>query len=402
VLFTIAAARPDHGDIAPLDLRTRRVSRLVRGGSDARYVRPGYLLHAAGDTLAAVRFDPTRLAVLGDSAPVVENVAVSSTGALNADITDTGMLLYLRKGSGSAPRSIAWVDRHGNETPLSAPPLPYASLRLSPDGLRLAVETRAPEPSISIWDLARQTLTPLTFNGGMAPVWTPDSQRVVFATAGPAEVPNISARAADGSGADTRLTTSVNVQVPTSITPDGRSVISVERRARTASDLVRVSLPGGADPAHAVEAIVETPSTEQNGEVSPDGRFLAYESNESGQFEVWVQTYPRLNGKWRVSTDGGTRPAWSRNGRELVYLDATNHLTIVPLDTIGSTLRYGTPKPLPTIAYTSTNIAWRTYDISADGQRFLVIKESRLTPETHVVTVVNFLEELRAKLSPPQ
>ena len=155
------------------------------------------------------------------------------------------------------------------------------------------MEVREPTPNIWVWDLTRETLTPLTFSGGLAPVWTPDGQRILFAAAG-SQSPNLHALAADGTGKVTRLTTTNNVQVPTSVTPGGTSVVTVERRARTASDLVRVALDGSADGAKAAEGLIETPFTEQNGEVSPDGRFLVYESNESGRFEDLRAALPEL------------------------------------------------------------------------------------------------------------
>jgi serine/threonine-protein kinase len=400
LLFTIATRQPANAEVAVVDLETRRVSRLLRGGSDARYVSSGHLLYeSGGGTLSAVTFDPDRVVVTGDSVPVIEKVAVSNTGSLNAAVSGSGMLIYLRGGLGDArPRSLSWIDRQGRETVFPAPERAYASLRLSPEGTVVALEVRDPTPNIWLWDLARQTLMPLTFNGGMAPVWTPDGHRVVFASAG-VESPNLYARAADGTGTDTRLTTSANVQVPTSVTPDGRFVISVERRQQTASDLVQVTLNRTAADQTAMAGVIETSFTEQNGEVSPDGRFLAYESNEAGRFEVFVQPYPESRGKWRVSSGGGTRPVWTRNGRELVYLDAANHLTIVPLETTGSTLRAGRATTLAATAYAATNIAWRTFDVSPDGQRFLVIKEPASTAQDqNFVVVLNFLEELKQKI----
>jgi hypothetical protein len=162
-----------------LDLRTRQRTTLIRGGSDARYVKSGHVLYAAESTLSAVRFDLERLAVVGDPVPVVDGVSMSSTGSMNAAVTTTGTLVFVSGGVGDqTPRSLVWVDRQGRETPISAPPGRYVSPRLSSDGMRVALEVRDPGSDVWVWDLTRQTLTRLTLNGGFAPVWMPDGMRL--------------------------------------------------------------------------------------------------------------------------------------------------------------------------------------------------------------------------------
>jgi eukaryotic-like serine/threonine-protein kinase len=212
------------------------------------------------------------------------------------------------------------------------------------------------------------------------------------------------AQAADGRGPADRLTSTANVQVPASITPDGAFVVAVERRAQTGSGLVLFALTRPADAVasrlSASKPLIEQPFTEQNGEVSPDGRFLAYESNESGRFEIYVRPYPRVaDGRWQISLAGGTRPAWTRAGREVVYLDAANHLTAVPVEIDGAAVRAGAAATLTTTSYATTIVAWRTYDISPNGERFLVLKEetgvSNDNSQAGFVVVHNWLDELR-------
>ena len=213
-------------------------------------------------------------------------------------------------------------------------------------------------------------------------------------------------RAADGTGSDVRLTTSANVQFPGSVTPDGASVVGMEMRQQTGPDLVRFPLDGAATgrgaEAPAAEGLVETPFDEENLAFSPDGRFLAYDSNESGRAEVYVRPYPRVSdGRWQVSTGGGTAPLWTRGGRELVYTDGANRLTAVPVETTGPTFRAGAPATL----FDTANVSDRVYDVTPDGQRFLLIKEGAggnpQTPPPSFVVVLNWLEELK-RLVPTQ
>jgi serine/threonine-protein kinase len=398
VLFTVVAAERENTQVAVLDLESKARTALVRGAADASYLPSGHLMYVSAGTLFAVGFDLPRRAIVGHAVPVVEGVSVAEFGIANAAVTGGGTLAYVPRGADQlVERSLVWVDRKGRETATAVPPGPYAALRLSPDGTRVAIEVRDPGSHISIADLRRPSLARLTLGGGLAPVWTMNGARVLFASGG-AVTPNLFARAADGSGADIRLSTSANVQVPTSVTPDGNFLLAVERRPQTGSDLVRVRLGAGPTDTPA-EGLIDLPYTEQNAEVSPDGRFLAYESNESGRFGVYVRPYPAVgNGVWLVAASG-TRPAWTRGGRELIYLDGSNHLTSVEVDTTRGTFRSAAPVTLSTTAY-STTVAWRTYDVWPDGQRFLVLKdkpgESQASPS--FVIVQNWFQEVKAKV----
>ena len=401
VLFTIAAAQQANVQIVVLDLQTGQRTTLLRGGSDAHYVASGHLVYVAGGALFAVRFDLARRAVVGDPVRVVEGVSVSTQGAANTAVTLAGTLLYVPSGAGGATlRSLVWVDRQGHETPIPAPPRAYLSARLSPDSTRVVVNAYDQENDIWVWDLARQTLTRLTFDPAIdaAPVWTPDGRRLVFAS-NRGGVYNLYARAADGTGTEVRLTTSANLQAPTSVTHDGAFVVGYEFRPKTGSDLVRVALDGaaGGRGASAAAGLVETPFTERNAEVSPDGHFLAYESDDSGRFEIYVRPFPDVaTGRWQVSTGGGTQPVWTRGGRELVYLDGATHLTAVPVETTGSTFRAGTPATLVTTVYATPDL-YRSYDVSPDGQWFLMIKQDtgQTAPSPSFVVVQNWFEELK-------
>ena len=404
LLFTIAAAKPEDQQIAVLDLQTGQRRTLLRGGHDAQYVASGHLVYGAGSGLSAVRFDLARLTVVGDPVRVVEGLEATSIGAVNAAVTRTGTLVYVPGGAGGTTlRSLVWVDRQGRETPIPAPPRAYVSPRLSPDGTRVALEIRDQEQDIWTWDLARQTLTRLTFDPAidLAPVWTPDGRRIVFASTR-SGAPNLFVRPADGTGMDVRLTTSKNRQATTSVTPDGAFVVGYEVRPPQKNALIaRFALDGGASGRGArtpvAEGFADTPFEGIGGEISPDGHFLAYESFESGRPEIFVRPYPQTaNGRWEVSTEGGSRPAWTSGGRELIYLDGANRLTAVAVESTGPTFHVGTPAALLTTTY-ATPAPWRSYDVSPDGQRFLMIKEGAGTdtaPPSFVV-VQNWFGELK-------
>jgi Tol biopolymer transport system component len=223
------------------------------------------------------------------------------------------------------------VDRQGQETPIDAPPRGYLYPRLSPDGTRIALSVGDQELDIWLWNLSRRTLTRLTFapaNDG-TPAWTPDGRRVIFSSeqSGPR---NIYSMAADGTGVVERLTDSPNLQTVNGLSPDGTRLIFTELMLKTGLDLMQLRLGdllsgssehGGPAETNRVTPLLQTPFTEQNGIVSPDGRWLAYEATDSGQSEIYVRPFPDVSsGRWQISTGGGTRPLWAPNGQELFYL----------------------------------------------------------------------------------
>ena len=318
VLFTITTTGgTDNAQVAVLDLRTGAQKTVVRGGSHAHYVESGHLVYAAAGTLRAVRFDLKRLETAGTPVPVVPQVATTLQGAADFDVARNGTLVYLPGGAATTARTLVWLDRQGHEEAIKAPPRAYAHLRLAPDGTRIALHIRDQESDIWVWDLARETLTRLTFDPGLDrfPVWTPDNRRIIFASdrAGAA---NLYWQAADNTGTVERLTQSSNVQWPYSISPDGTRLVFEEQTS--SPDLLALTL----DKDRRAQPLVQSQMySEENGEISPDGRWLAYQSNESGQNEIYVRPFPEVNsGRWQVSTKGGTQPLWARNGQEIFYV----------------------------------------------------------------------------------
>ena len=428
------AAQGTKVQVAILNMKSGERTTLIQGGSQAEYVATGHLIYASAGTLHAVRFDLARLQVLSDPIPVVEQVLMPGTSsAANFAVSLGGTLVYM-PGTGigaGAPRTLVWANRQGREEPLNVPPRAYAYPQISPDGARVALDVRDQNNDIWVWEFARQTLTPLTFDPApdISPVWSPDGRRIVFSS-GRNGQSNLFWQAADGTGPTDRLTTGPNQQIPTSFSSDTRSLVFQELMPAGDSDIGLLALGDpatslGAGPSTRsagsgstvstvepstslgagkgrIEPLIHTGFNELNAEISPDGRWLAYQSNESGWLEVYVRPFPKVDsGRWQVSTGGGTRPLWARNGRELFYLDGNNLLTSVPVQTAGSTFSAGNPTKILNTAYWVT-LSGRTYDASPDGQRFLMIKDaaatqtSTATPASMVV-VINWFEELRAR-----
>ena len=389
VLFTIVS--PGSTQIAVLDLTTREQKILVRGGTHAQYVQPGYLVYGGAAGLQTMAFDLDRLEVSGSAVKVLDQVVISPEGAVNAAVSREGTLVYARPVSSTADRIPVWVTRDGREEPIAAPPRPYVYPRLSPDGTRVALETWDQGRDIWIWDIARETLSRLTDNPGRDgfPVWTPDSQRVMFGSARNAPA-NVFWRAADGTGSDGRITDSKKSQFPYSVTRDGTRLVIREDDSETGADIALVSLTGKGP----ATTLIRTPSYELNAEVSPNGRWLAYQSNESGQDEIYVSPFPDVaTGRWQISSGGGTRPVWARNGKELFYL-AVNGLNRVAVttDTVFTAER-------PTLLFgrryfSATAFIGRTYDVSVDGQRFLMIKDTVGDGVPQLVVVQHWTDHL--------
>ncbi len=417
-LFTITANSGTNSQVAALDLTTGLRKTLVPGGGQAEYVAsstgsgPGYLIYEATGTLNAVRFDPVRLLVLSDPVRVVEHVWTKGSGAAEFSVSH-GALVYLpgqANGAEAVPRSLVWVNREGREEPISAPPRAYVMARLSPDGTRIALEIRDQENDIWTWDLAHETLTRITTDPAEDgfPVWTPDGRHILFASARNG-VQNVYRQSADGSGTAERLTISPSVQRPLSISPAGTQIVVREGSGNIGRlDLLLLHLDAsgrGATKPPRIEPLVQTLFFEDNGVISPDGRWLAYESNESSQFQIYVQPFPLVNGgRWQVSSRGGRWPLWAPNGRELVYVDREGLLATVPVQTSATpTFSFGNPTKLLNTPYLEAG--GRTYDVSPDGQRFLMIKNVRAAnqpatppPAATMIVVLNWLEEVQARL----
>ena len=371
---------------------------LISGATHPEYAPSGQLVYAQQGTLMAVPFDAQRLAVTGAAVPVVEGVLQSTfnQAAPQYSISPAGSLVYIPGIQGSL--GLVWVGRNGAEQPLAAPAHAYDSPRISPDGRKIAVSI---DGQIWLYDLSRETLTRLTFAGNTnnRPVWTPDGKRIAFFSdkEGPL---NLFWQLADGSGGLERLTTSENlVNAPTSFSPDGQLLAfnNVNPMAGEIWVLRLSDRSAGSGQARKAQPFLRTPFNQGGSRFSPDGHWLAYISDESGRYEVYVQSYPGPGGKWQISTEGGTEPAWNPNGRELFYRSGDKMMAVEV--TTQPSFAVGKPRVLFTGEYVLASVPVSNYDVSPDGQRFLMVKPSEQTSSlTQIVVVQNWFEELKQKV----
>jgi eukaryotic-like serine/threonine-protein kinase len=361
VLFTAGTAVPaifTNAQVAVQSVGTGERQNLIQGGTLPRYAPSGHLVYAQGGTVMAVPFDPQRLTATGAAVPVLEGVLQSTlTGAAQYSFSATGSLVYVPGGVQGAQRRLVWVSRKGAEQPLAAPARAYVFPRLSPDGRRVAVGIVEQESQVWLYDLSRETLTRFMFEGNQNsnPTWTPDGKRIAFQSnkEGPQ---NVFWQLADGSGGLERLTTSEYSNNPSSWSPDGQLLAFTEINPATGNDIWVLRMGD-----RKAQLFLRTPFNEVVPQFSPDGHWLAYISDGTGRYEIYVQPYPGPGGKWQISTEGGTEPAWNRNGRELFYRSG-DKMMAVDIATQPS-FTVGKPRMLFAGPYVPTATALPNYDV---------------------------------------
>jgi Tol biopolymer transport system component/predicted Ser/Thr protein kinase len=375
---------------------------LIPRGTSPHYALSGHLVYVQGGSLMAVPFDPQRLTVAGAAVPVVEGVMQSPvSGGAQYGFSATGSLVYVSGGIHAAQNRLVWVNRNGAEQPLAAPARAYLNPRLSPDGQRVAMGITEQDAQVWLYDLSRETLTRFTLEGNsnQYPVWEPDGKRIAFQS-NKEGVPNLFWQMADGSGGLERLTTSEDTQTANSWSPDGQLAL-IEINPTTGWDIWVLQMGGpsaGTGQARKALPFLRTTFNESAPRFSPNGRWLAYVSDESGRFEIYVQPYPGPGGKWQISTEGGTEPVWNPNGRELFYRSG-DKMMAVDIAT-QSSFAPGKPKVLFAGQYVPTPVTFPNYDVSPDGQRFLMLKPSDAAEAapTQINVVLNWFEELKRKV----
>ncbi len=400
----------DDADIVVFSADSRKMKTLVHGGFYARYLPSGHLVYVHQNILFAVPFDLKRLEVTGQPTPVVEGVATSGLGAAQFFVSDSGTLIYVAGSTANLNPSIYWMDAAGKFTPLRETPGSYNHPAISPDGKRLALDILGGNRrDIWVYEWERDMLTRLTFSGDQnySPVWTPDGQRIVYASADQGAVPNLWWIRADGAGDAQRLTERKNPQYPWSWRPDGKTLAFFQQNPGTGFDIMTLFVEGDeksgwktGQPA----VFVATPSLEVYPSFSPDGRWIAYTSDESGLFEVYVRPFPGPGGRWEISTGGGRIPVWSRNGRELFYRTSDQRIMVVSYTSSGDSFHADKPRLWSPGQFTdsATNFNDINFSLHPDGKRFAVLKapgtEAAPPPINKVSFIFNFFDELRRKV----
>jgi len=385
LLFDISTGTGLTAKVLVQSLKTGERRDLFQMGILPRYAPSGHIVYLQGGNLMAAPFDPKRLAVTGAAVPVVEGVM-----PLQYSFSSTGSLVYV-PGSSQAPQlKLVWVDRKGAEQPLPAPAHNYVMPRISPDGRRVAAALEEADNQVWIYDLARDALTRLTFQQGdnVDPAWTPDGKRIVFKGAGN----RLYWQPADGSGAAEALTSGPlsSNDIPGSWSPDGQSLAFVETIGVQTLWILPLQ-------DRKPQLFDRGETNETAPRFSPDGHWIAYSSLESGRSEVYVRPYPGPGGKYQISTEGGTEPMWNPKGRELFYR-AGNKMMAVEAATQPA-FSAGKPTVLFEGAYVPTPRSFPNYDVSADGQRFLMLEGSEQgQASTQINVVLNWFEELKRRV----
>ncbi len=441
IIFTMVASGMESYNDANVELQvlgTKQRKILVRRGFGARYAPSGQIVYANAGQLYAVPFDLKRLMTMGPPIKVVDGVQMSvNTGAAYFDVSSAGSLAYVPGHAEGGTRTLVWVDRQGVEEELPLKRASYLFPRLSPDGKKLAVEVEGATHNLYVWDFSRMVLTKITTDGlSHAPVWTPDGKSICFRSwvAGTMtmwEMPS------DGSHSPERLTDFGARQSPVCVSPDGRYLGFNQMGDRSAGGGKANVTPGdgmakadggmgamgtGSDiwilP---LQGSDQTPQRfkgekfdEASPKFSPDGKLVAYCSDHSGRSEVYVSPWPTSDGDWvlQISSEGGTDPLWNRLGHEIFYRNG-DKMMVVPVMTAGASGEFqaGMPRLLWEGHYSHgmssscgpPGVSSSNYDVTADGKRFLMVKDDELDDgSTSLVVVLNWTEEMKRAMHAPE
>ena len=363
---------------------------LVDKGTSARYALTGHVVYSDAGRLFAVPFDLGALRATGSPVPVLEGVAVTSDGPAVFSVARDGTLVYLPGDvSGGSQRGLVWVDQQGVEEAIAATPRWYWWARVSPDGTRLALEVDD-QGNSDIWihDLARNVQTRLTFGPepDRYPVWSPDGRRVLFSSGS-----DLLVKAADGTGEAERVATGLVSAIPYAWSRDGKTLLL--QSDTPSADIYSLEIGAGAVP----QAVVRGPFFEARPALSPDGRWIAYQSGESARAEVYVRPFPDVDrGRWQVSTDGGDSPVWSQDGRRIVYRRGGQSETFLSVSVeagLAQALTPGTPRMLFEGQFLAAG--QRTWDMAPDGRLLMIKSNAQERLDEPAVIVQHWFEELK-------
>jgi len=389
LLFTaVGAGTKTTTTIEAVDTLTRERHLVMENASNPYYVPTGQMLFLRDGALLGASFDAVRMQVTGPAVPLLDGVALDRLGNPLVAFSDNGYMAYVP--GQQATKRLVWVSRQGVESSIIDQRRNYRNPRLSPDGQRIAVEVAG---QVWVYDVARATLARLTAGqtiGNSFAVWSPDSRHIAYRT-----VTGIHVIDANTPADAVAIPGTTAADLPTSISPDGRVLTFVRQAGGSNGGIYTVPLTGQAAP----RLVVRSSGYTGAAQLSPDGRLMAYVSDESGQFEVFVRGLGEGEQRAQISPAGGTHPLWSRDGRELFYRK-DNQVLVVSVDA-GAHLALSQPRPLFDQRYDfGTAQTIPNYDVSVDGQRFLMVKDDSGSGRINVV--LNWAEELKARVASGQ
>jgi eukaryotic-like serine/threonine-protein kinase len=397
-LITVRTAQHpsfDETAIVTMSLASGERSAPLERGTQPRYLPTDHLLFARAGALHALRFDPRRLVAEGAATVVLENLMTArTTGAAHYTVSDSGALAYIRGPAWLPRRTMVMVDRQNQVQPLLQPDRSYATPRFSPDGRLVVVHTEDATDNIWVVDASSRNSARLTFDTGshVASLWTPDGDRIVYASNASGAY-NLHWKRADGSDTAERLAESPHAQMPGSWSPDGELLVFTQTDPATGSDIWVLSVRDRAQP----RPVVRSKFNEHGPALSPDGRWLAYCSNESGREEIYVQPFPGSGEKRQVSLEGGREPVWSREGDALFYRVA-NRFMRLPVTTSPS-FSFGKPVVAAEGDYVPSAMGGvPSFDVAPQSQQILVVQENRAAAPSTIHVVLNWHVELNARV----
>lgn len=394
VVFTMQRVGANAPDIVWQSIATGERRVLVEGGAHPAYMSSGHLAYMTGGTLMVVPFDAGAGRVAGTAGSAVTGVEYGAEGGAMIAVSRSGALAYVDGKEERDSQRLVWVDRSGQVSPLPAPARDFGQFSLSPDGTRMAFSGNTRGGAGDVWtlDLVRGSMTRLTYDGvSTFPIWSPDGLRVAYSSVRNGQR-NAFEQPATG-GAETQLTRCAPGDgpcAPDSWSPDGRQLIYHILTADRSADewVVR-----NGDAVHP-HPLLQTPALEEQARVSPDGRWFAYVSNESGREEVYVQSFTGEPGKWQVSTDGGNEPLWSSTGDELFYRTATSMMAANVSTRAG--FHNETPHELFHGTFARAGIPLGSSGVSPDAKHFLLAQAVDQTrPVTEIRLITNWSSELK-------
>ena len=386
-LYFARSIQPENSAIYVSSLDQPQAKRIISTDTNVAYAPPGYLLFQREGTLMAQAFDAASLALTGAPFRVAEQLGYLR---LNSEayfsVSETGVLVYQSGNAGKT--QLVWFDRSGKQLGAPGPPGEYSFPALSPDEKRVAIDRDDPQTgTFDIWllDLARGIPSRFTFYPGIDvyPVWSPDGSRIVFGSNRDGAW-SLYQKSSSGAGSEEAMLKSGERKCPSDWSLDGRFILYTQTSPDTLWDLWVIPLFGDRQPI----PFLQTKFNEVNGVFSPDGKWIAYQSDDSGSYQVWVQSFP-AGSKWQVSSEGGSWPRFRRDGKELFYLAANGKLMAVEVKANTSGLEFSAPKPL-----FDTHTTDR-YAVTADGQRFLIntpVEESASAP---ITVILNWTAEAK-------